>query len=603
MLVTKVGSFVKITDIAYQAISGIGFMPRALILWADGISKSSDGWQSSYRFSVGLSARNASNVITQGSISGSSQDAQADSNASRSASAKALIISEWGENRVADCDLYSFDADGFTLYWTSNNEDELLIHYMALGGVDIENACVLNWLTGTSTGDVNVSGAGFEPDFILNVFNNANGVLPVDLAGAEVGIGFATRTQQYVVNTMAADGAGTTASYRRSISTCCVHSFTDAGAEDSYAAFRTMDADGFTVNVGNAPASSFNVFSLCLKGGRYYIGSKSYTSFAGGDSVIQNIGFRPSGVLFTHVNSASGIIAADGGMHIGAADGVDNVVAGLFDDSGQATSDCNGFMDTGHCIASGASLSPDATLTSLNDDGFTLNWEAGSLTNLFRFVAFGSDAIGVSITTPTNKAEGVDTYVRSNMADTNYGTAVTIELCASGSFIRNALMKPDLSAIPSGAVITDVKLHLFGITTYYDYLVNIYRVLLADADWNVATATWNYMDGEQRWAGDTDEDGGSDAGCSVVGADFSSSLMGTAHVFDVSVNAELIIQLGLTEFNLLMENNCGMVLFTDSFNFMSFHSANAVTDAYRPYLEITYQCNVNLIRSPMWGRF
>jgi hypothetical protein len=57
--------------------------------------------------------------------------------------------------------------DGFTLEWTKTTADPWMIHYMALGGLDITNATCRHILPASGTGDHPVDTAGFQPEFLM----------------------------------------------------------------------------------------------------------------------------------------------------------------------------------------------------------------------------------------------------------------------------------------------------------------------------------------------------------------------------------------------------------------------------------------------------
>ena len=150
-MAVKVGSFAKSTNTSVpvtQAITGVGFQPRAAILWTTGATRRTRRGRTAITWQSGLWRANAADTITEGSRSASGQDNAATTNTSqRTVSDKALTIVEWGEALLAECDLASFDADGFTPLLDNQQQRRLhhLFCYMALGGPDITDACVKSW--------------------------------------------------------------------------------------------------------------------------------------------------------------------------------------------------------------------------------------------------------------------------------------------------------------------------------------------------------------------------------------------------------------------------------------------------------------------------
>jgi hypothetical protein len=59
------------------------------------------------------------------------------------------------------------DPDGFTIRWTTNEARADIIHYIALGGTDITNAVASDFTMTTGSGTQDVTGLGFQPDFLM----------------------------------------------------------------------------------------------------------------------------------------------------------------------------------------------------------------------------------------------------------------------------------------------------------------------------------------------------------------------------------------------------------------------------------------------------
>ena len=77
-------------------------------------------------------------------MSTSSQDGAPTSNASTRMANKVLTMVRWGEVVVAEADLSSWNDTTFTLNWTTNDAASYVIHYIAIGGSDIQ-ARVVDW--------------------------------------------------------------------------------------------------------------------------------------------------------------------------------------------------------------------------------------------------------------------------------------------------------------------------------------------------------------------------------------------------------------------------------------------------------------------------
>ena len=86
------------------------------------------------------------------SVSTSSQDGAPTSNASTRMANKVLTMVRWGEIVVAEADLSSWNDTTFTLNWTTNDTASYVIHYIAIGGSDIQ-ARVVDWTMRTTVGN------------------------------------------------------------------------------------------------------------------------------------------------------------------------------------------------------------------------------------------------------------------------------------------------------------------------------------------------------------------------------------------------------------------------------------------------------------------
>jgi hypothetical protein len=164
----------------------------------------------------------------------------------------------------------------------------------------------------------------------------------------------------------------------------------------------------------------------------------------------------------------------------------------------------------------------------------------------------------------------------------------------SGWGVCRMLIKFDLSGIPAGATITGAVLTLIESSNGFPgagYTITVNRILAANSGW-IANCTWNHANPSTvHWAGDTGNNHGADAGCSVSGTDFSATVMGSKAVD--YINAPPITDnftLNLTEFGLMWANNYGMVVWitpSPSYN-IQVYSSNWTTAAQRPKLVVTY---------------
>ena len=256
-MAANVGSFVKSTDAApvAQAITGVGFTPKALILWTVGAT-SDNAYAAHIRSAFGVS-----DGTDSGCVSSAQDDATANTNAARRISTKALCIIDGDGTVLAECTA-AFASGKFTLSWSTNNATAYIINYMALGGDALTAAKVLQWTTATSTGDQAITEVGFQPDVVIQLSAALN-ALDTSAVDAWSSVGFATGSgaAQYFAYWYITDDV--TVGYGRS----------DVGQYLQYGgACKSLDADGYTIAWDTAPAAAYENFTLCLKGGSYKVG-------------------------------------------------------------------------------------------------------------------------------------------------------------------------------------------------------------------------------------------------------------------------------------------------------------------------------------------
>lgn len=380
-MAVNVGSFTKSTAAASvdQAVTGVGFTPKALILWTAGTT-TAGGFVDGYTYAIGLTA----GASSSGSISAASQDNQGTSNCSKRSAAKALTIVQWGEALLAECDLKSFDADGFTLTWTTNDGNAYIINYMALGGPNLSNAKVVDWTLGAATGNRSVTGVGFQPDCVLHLGANA-ATVPESSATAQVMIGAMTSGAQWTCGGRATDNQADTNTTLHGHTARTIQLQTTGIWWDYYASYVSMNADGWTVNVGDtANYANKHVFSLALKGGSYYLGALTATTSgtAPVDQAFTGFGFAPEGLLFAHINSSTAdynSTSSPFSWSHSASDGTNERAALIEDDSGAATSNTAAYAASNKALivdggTPNQSLNATATVKSLDANGITLTW-------------------------------------------------------------------------------------------------------------------------------------------------------------------------------------------------------------------------------------
>jgi hypothetical protein len=164
--VIKVGTFTKSTDGApvQQAITGVGFQPRALVLWTSAQAYAA-AWTDNLFLAMGMTDGTTQRAVAE---SGKDNETAAGFQGARWANAVLTII-DWTGAVLAEAQFVSFDDDGFTLNWTTNNASAYYIHYLALAGDDLTDVNLVEWTMTTAAGQQAVTGVGFQPDCVLHL--------------------------------------------------------------------------------------------------------------------------------------------------------------------------------------------------------------------------------------------------------------------------------------------------------------------------------------------------------------------------------------------------------------------------------------------------
>lgn len=380
-----VGSF-KIRDgSGTQQVTGVGFTPKALLLWSSNRAKANSGtWAIDVQQVIGFTSGPSASYA----ISGASRDAKTSSETARAVAAKAFVgVDSSGTSSLAEADLDSFDADGFTLNWTTNLYGGAIdgpdVMFLAIGGDDVE-AQVVNWTSPTSTGNKAVTGVGFEPGVVLHAPGAASTTIPTTSAGMiGVGLGAMDAAGNQWMNTLAsADNATTSDTSRYQRTDKCVAYINDSGTVNEEAAFVSMDADGFTTNFTSANGVAVQYISLCLSGLDAKVGNFTKTTDAAPASqAVTGVGFEPGSVLLSSVGAASSTsIASTAAWALGGGDGSNERSVAQRDGDGLGTTEADSIWHNDKVFvqertnSGGPTTDEEADLTSLDADGFTLNW-------------------------------------------------------------------------------------------------------------------------------------------------------------------------------------------------------------------------------------
>lgn len=212
------------------------------------------------------------------------------------------------------------------------------------------------------------------------------------------------------------------------------------------------------------------------------------------------------------------------------------------------------------------------------------------------FIEFGGDLSGAvlpitidpTLSTQPDAAAGVDTVIYNWAADNNYSTDSYAEVTLNS----NILTKFDLSTLEDTTIdAATLSFYVQDAVAWGTRSVKVSRILAANSAWTESGATWNYaVATSTRWAGDAGSNGGTDAGCSVSGTDYSSTPLATKNMDSgFAVNSEFAFTLDGTEFTAMVDANYGMVVTcTADADLSAFYTSDYTTAGSRPKLVVDY---------------
>lgn len=381
-LSVKAGSFTKSTAAATasQSVTGLGFTPKCLILWSVG-GLTSGTWVAHVMQTYGFTS-GASNSY---SICAAEQNATSLATCRVRIAAKALTFLQYDGTLLAECDLSSLDADGFTLSWTTNNASAYILHYLALGGSDLTGAKAISWATGTSSSNLSITGVGFKPTAVLQAGIGNATAIPTTSSGLVAMFGGMDGNGNQWSDSMMSGFFSAPTIEETLQRTNMVLQQTNTSAHSGLSPnhefdYVSLDSDGFTVKPVTNYSSSSDMIALCLGGVKANIGnfSKS-TGAAPASQSVTGVGFKPSALLLmSNQQTASttslaglrhGIAATDGtNVEASAIQGKDNTSSTL-DHALSKTS--KAFVKANN---DSQTVDAEADFTSFDNDGFTLSW-------------------------------------------------------------------------------------------------------------------------------------------------------------------------------------------------------------------------------------
>lgn len=369
------------------------FTPKALFMFVN--QRTSDGTSVGYAIGFGMATTSG---FFNYAFSGASQDAAAAAVTRRTGfSSKPVSLRVWAGTIVVDADFTSLNSSpsGFTLLF-NNVTSGLDIHYVIWGGSDITNAIVISGDKKSGTGDQDFTSAGFQPDFILlatsfATFNTSDVNMTLSLGAAT------SSSNQWATAFMSQEAATTMNTARRQETNRVYLLYDHAQVLKGEATLATMLSNGFRLNYSTSSAdANIPMAALCLKGGRYAVGSFNQATGTG-NSTTTGTSFIPKGELYLSANqaTATGIQAHNRislGVGISSSDrrciwagDTDNVADAVTDQDSDTTKAIK-MMTEGTPTVNAA-----ADFVAFTSTGRTLNWTtADGTAREILFASFGA---------------------------------------------------------------------------------------------------------------------------------------------------------------------------------------------------------------------
>lgn len=390
---TKKGTFTTPSGTGTDAITGVGFTPKALILW--GVPVTSESVAVHAAAWTGFTDGTNDKVIMVASENGVT-DTRRDINQSACLS----ILNADNDTPVAVATLSSFDGDGFTLSYSSTTTG-YVVHYIALGGADLTAEV---GQTGASASPV--TGLAFQPEF---VFTMSAGLA---LGGAasqhaiHAGLGCFNATDEWWLATY--QGQNDNANKDSILLTSGFTGQLFTGAMTWEASFSAFTSDGFSWTGSNA--DGFYYLALDLNGAGTDIGNfTKSTATAPASQDLPDLGFTPQIYGLATGSKTSQSVTADGcAASMGAYDGTTQGLTFRTDPNSATNADQR--QNASNVLATGTSNAVfDAlgTAQAITDATPTIIWDPNNaVADIIGYWAFES-SVAFELTGVTRDDAGV----------------------------------------------------------------------------------------------------------------------------------------------------------------------------------------------------
>jgi len=306
-----------------------------------------------------------------------------------------------GPRVTSEADVASYDADGFTLNWTTNDtantnqipgdETNAQVLYVAFGDPAPPSGLrtkVGSFFSRQFVGNGSVTGIGFQPKAVIFYWTTQE--TPGFAVNAQAGYGFATgvgneRAANYLSDDNLAPGSNNTSRWQWTNRCIVLTNTSTAGTTSHEAQLVSMDADGFTLSWLKATVGvNYIVHYLALGGPDITkAATGSFTPTAGtGSQAVTGLSFQPDFLMFLSIdsNTAGSRVSPHGKISIGFASNgpsINQVATTVATRSSTANPLTSGAQAHDAAVVEKAettgSITFVASVTSFDANGFTVN--------------------------------------------------------------------------------------------------------------------------------------------------------------------------------------------------------------------------------------
>lgn len=245
------------TTTGTKAFTGVGFQPDFLLMVHQSTSAAATTQQLGGRFGIGVATASGSGAAYIGETdSVATSDVVCFQN-----SGLAFAQGNPGASPSILASLSSFDADGFTLNYTTVSGSAIWFLYIAIKGGQYN---VVSDTQKSSTGTQSKAGVGFTPKGLLFFGNNKALSASADSTLQKLSMGATDGTNQGATWEQGTDAVNPTDENSATVTSAVLRHATNPSTTDAEAVISSLDADGYTLNWTTADATTRDFIAVAF---------------------------------------------------------------------------------------------------------------------------------------------------------------------------------------------------------------------------------------------------------------------------------------------------------------------------------------------------